>query len=312
MSGLIGNKFRLGLCRSRLQSSVPSKSIRPVSKTSKSGAHILTRSRYFLFTSVLIILSNEFARLYKNDQYCRQLYHAVGMFECMATTDVQAKRLLYIVTSFRSVIEQMSQANHVVPNSGIMRVNIPARVLPGRRADDTFDSRSSINDQRSESEKQFRTSTTTFSSQDPGMLSSIAANHFDSMPNKGVAQSISARIPNGGSPKSTFTVSSSKTEHSVYAGANGEDSELLSSDQEVDFGSFWDLSTALGSSQTALNPTTYPRSSSGVAFPGAASSHLNIRQHSVAGLPAALSTTGQHPSISSNVPLFRSVDFSGA
>ncbi|KAH7328545.1 fungal-specific transcription factor domain-containing protein [Stachybotrys elegans] len=59
---------------------------------------------YFLFSAVLILLTNEFASLYTNPDYEALLTQTIQIMEYCAETDAQADRLLYIVRAFARVV----------------------------------------------------------------------------------------------------------------------------------------------------------------------------------------------------------------
>jgi hypothetical protein len=67
--------------------------------------------RYFLFAASLILLSNEFAVLQSNPTYESSITKAIGVIEYCARTDPQARRLRYILTTFRDVVSQKRAAS---------------------------------------------------------------------------------------------------------------------------------------------------------------------------------------------------------
>jgi len=76
-----------------------------ISKTER-GSNVLLYHRYFLFAASLILLSNEFASLQNNPTYEASIVKAINIIEYCAKTDPQAKRLKYILTTFRDVVSQ--------------------------------------------------------------------------------------------------------------------------------------------------------------------------------------------------------------
>ncbi|GJC86659.1 fungal specific transcription factor domain-containing protein [Colletotrichum tofieldiae] len=64
---------------------------------------------YFLFAASLIILSNEFAAIYPNPSYGTSISNTIAIMRYCATSDPQANRLLFILTSFRNVIYELRQ-----------------------------------------------------------------------------------------------------------------------------------------------------------------------------------------------------------
>ncbi|CAM1505393.1 Fc.00g110300.m01.CDS01 [Cosmosporella sp. VM-42] len=65
---------------------------------------------YFLFSATLIILSNEFASLHDNPQYDTSIFNAINIMTYCATSDVQANRLVFILTAFRDVAQAHIQS----------------------------------------------------------------------------------------------------------------------------------------------------------------------------------------------------------
>ncbi|KAF2432135.1 hypothetical protein EJ08DRAFT_659475 [Tothia fuscella] len=61
---------------------------------------------YFLFAATLIMLSNEFALLYRNDAGDQGIQSSITIMSYCAETDPQASRLLYILGTFRDVVIQ--------------------------------------------------------------------------------------------------------------------------------------------------------------------------------------------------------------
>lgn len=59
---------------------------------------------YFLFAAALVILSNEFAGLYRVDASDTCILNAVTIMSYCAESDQQASRLVYILSSFREVV----------------------------------------------------------------------------------------------------------------------------------------------------------------------------------------------------------------
>ncbi|OHF02719.1 fungal specific transcription factor domain-containing protein [Colletotrichum orchidophilum] len=64
---------------------------------------------YFLFAASLVILSNEFASIYANPTYATSISNTIAIMRYCATSDPQAARLLFILTSFRNVIYELQQ-----------------------------------------------------------------------------------------------------------------------------------------------------------------------------------------------------------
>ncbi|KAL5116861.1 hypothetical protein ACEQ8H_005213 [Pleosporales sp. CAS-2024a] len=61
---------------------------------------------YFLFAAALVILSNEYAGLYRVDASDTCIINAINIMSYCADSDQQASRLVYILTSYRDVVAQ--------------------------------------------------------------------------------------------------------------------------------------------------------------------------------------------------------------
>jgi hypothetical protein len=67
---------------------------------------------YFLFAAALIMLSNEYAMLYRNDLAEQCIRNSINIMAYCAEIDPQASRLLYILSTFREVVlEQSTKRN---------------------------------------------------------------------------------------------------------------------------------------------------------------------------------------------------------
>jgi hypothetical protein len=85
---------------------------------------------YFLFSAVLILLSNEFAQLYSNagvEQCIRQAEQTVSY---CSETDPQASRLLFIITTFREVVEQQRETRARQEHINLPPVQLKAPLNP--------------------------------------------------------------------------------------------------------------------------------------------------------------------------------------
>jgi hypothetical protein len=61
---------------------------------------------YFLFAAALVVLSNEFAGLYRVDAPDTCITNSINIMSYCAESDQQASRLVYILSSFRDVVTQ--------------------------------------------------------------------------------------------------------------------------------------------------------------------------------------------------------------
>lgn len=83
---------------------------------------------YFLFAASLVVLSNEFFGLFRNETYEAAIDDAVSITKYCSATDPQARRLLYILTEFRTVVREKGPTS-----SG----NTAVSALPGSAYDPT-------------------------------------------------------------------------------------------------------------------------------------------------------------------------------
>jgi hypothetical protein len=65
---------------------------------------------YFLFAAALIVLSNEFSGLYNNSSAKSDITNAINIMHYFAQRDPQGSRLLFILTSFRDVVQREQSA----------------------------------------------------------------------------------------------------------------------------------------------------------------------------------------------------------
>jgi hypothetical protein len=66
----------------------------------------LTVPRYFIFAAALIVLSNEFFKLYAISMAQKLIQSSIAIMSYCAKTDPVAKRLLFILSSFRDVVDR--------------------------------------------------------------------------------------------------------------------------------------------------------------------------------------------------------------
>jgi hypothetical protein len=70
-------------------------------------AHIVS---YFLFAAALIVLANEFSGIYKNSSAESDITNSINIMHYFAQQDPQGSRLLFILTSFRDVVQREQAA----------------------------------------------------------------------------------------------------------------------------------------------------------------------------------------------------------
>jgi hypothetical protein len=64
------------------------------------------KSSYFLFAAALIVLANEFSGIYNNPSANSNITNAINIMHYFAQQDPQGSRLLFILTSFRDVVQR--------------------------------------------------------------------------------------------------------------------------------------------------------------------------------------------------------------
>jgi hypothetical protein len=74
---------------------------------------------YFLFAAALIMLSNEYAMLYRNEAAEQCIRNSINIMAYCAETDPQASRLLYILSTFREVVLEQSTKRTVQQHQGV-------------------------------------------------------------------------------------------------------------------------------------------------------------------------------------------------
>ncbi|KAI9812164.1 MAG: hypothetical protein M1827_004830 [Pycnora praestabilis] len=89
---------------------------------------------YFLFAATLIVLSNEFSRLYANDSANQCINDVISVFAYCAESDPQAARLLFIMTAFRGAISSHVERSKARLNSHrndpISKIRAPSNEAP--------------------------------------------------------------------------------------------------------------------------------------------------------------------------------------
>lgn len=80
---------------------------------------------YFLFAATLVILSNEFAGLYRVDASDTCIVNAVSIMSYCAESDAQASRLVYILSTFRDVVTQQRMRRKQTQNQAD-HTNLPS------------------------------------------------------------------------------------------------------------------------------------------------------------------------------------------
>ena len=86
------------------------KSIRPVSSTQAKSSEHTHSFRYFLFAAGLVVLANEFSGIYQNQGAKTAIANSINIMQYFAQQDPQGTRLLFILSSFRPVIQKQQIA----------------------------------------------------------------------------------------------------------------------------------------------------------------------------------------------------------
>lgn len=73
----------------------------------------LTEARYFLFAASIIVLSNEFFKLYDTPSAESCIISAINIMTYCSETDPLATRLLFILTSFRDVVNRQQDTTRL-------------------------------------------------------------------------------------------------------------------------------------------------------------------------------------------------------
>ncbi|KAI9166702.1 Filamentous growth regulator [Paramyrothecium foliicola] len=197
---------------------------------------------YFLFAAVLIILSNEFAGLYRNTQFDSFMSSAIETLSYCAETDVQAHRLLFIIESFHAVVQQRmrsAQSSQARPLAILIPVD-----------QHTVDRMSGSSSRRN-------SSTIGEVNRDTYFKSHSTAPMPNFQPPSGSRPSI---------PKTSSTTSSTSSrattsiDQNVHFKTEPDMSDSLGGEHEFDFDSFWDIAPSTGSQQSQVT-AAQPRSS---------------------------------------------------
>ncbi|KAH6976735.1 fungal-specific transcription factor domain-containing protein [Ilyonectria destructans] len=106
---------------------------------------------YFLFAATLTILSNEFLGLHSNADYDDSISNAVNIMSYFSANDDQASHLLFILTSFRDVVQGQATSHASGGSAQISHRVYPARIPFGCSKDPT-ESLTSSHHQSGESE----------------------------------------------------------------------------------------------------------------------------------------------------------------
>jgi hypothetical protein len=210
-------------------------------------------SLYFLFAATLIILSNEFVGLYRNNLYLPLITNAIDVISYCAQYDEQAQRLIYIVNHFHLVVEKSSrsatveQTRHVHLTSmdryfaeALNMLNSdPSTPLDQKHMDGTYHETSRRNSEASPDS--YLGSYTTAPM--PSLDAVSGPRHFI--------------------PKSSSTVSSTSSHTGMMADQTTFKTEMDFGDQvgdhEFDFDSFWETEAGAASARHAQFTMSQPR-----------------------------------------------------
>jgi hypothetical protein len=103
------------------------------------------KSSYFLFAAALIVLANEFSGIYNNPTAQSNITNAINIMHYFAQQDPQGSRLLFILTSFRDVVqrEQASRDQQTLNEQQAQaqaQTTAPAQLIPVNEASDPMGS----------------------------------------------------------------------------------------------------------------------------------------------------------------------------
>lgn len=199
---------------------------------------------YFLFAATLIILSNEFSRLYKNKHYAESVTNSIKIISYCSTTDAQANRLLFILTSFYDVVEeQASKSAEMIQRTRSMHMDMS----DGNTADPL--AHLAAAHQRFV-DQQVKMAISTLTGETNPSASSIPSAGLALVPTQEVSMAepkLATNLQddpatgNAMSPASNRTASSQA--QSAQPGTEGGKSDSLGAEQEFDFDSFWDFAS---------------------------------------------------------------------
>lgn len=256
-----------------------------------------------MFAATLIILSNEFACLYKNKHYAESISNAINILKYCAASDAQAQRLLFIVTSFRSVVEEQALSIEMGQRTRSMHMDMSQ----GNTADPLADL--AISHQSFVEQHGGKTVSLTPSGSSPTVTSLAGQNLSATAPS--LMSGARATCPPEDtrdklSPGSSRTATSQS--RSVRVTTEGEKTESLGGEQELDFDCFWDFSPDMGSASHIQETTGNGRVSAAMQQPGVAEGHGYAHY---AGFGTSAETQGAAAStgIVSAVPLFNAVNY---
>ena len=255
----------------------------------------LNLSRHFLFAAGLIILSNEFAMLYKNGEYSEVISQAIDIMRYFAAADPQAHRLLSILTSFRYVVESQTYTAEAIQNSRHMQMDTSFTGLADSFRDISSALQSSLHRQTMDcsAENSGRRASGQILYKDLRIAATVSKTQNTPAVATGAlsepSQDIGAQSP--GSNRSAGA-SRPRTENLARHGIDRNGAGSLEGDHGFSFDSFWDLKSAFSASDQGLeNRASHARSTPTVRQ--SSMSTENSRRGSNSGHGASATGQGQ-------------------
>lgn len=214
------------------------------------SVRVFILSRYFLFSSSLVVLANEFCGLYHNPNANPSLTNAINIMHYFCDQDPQARRLVVILESFREVVVQQQSFRAQQQHDAAQYPNGLIQPLTLSLAEDNNDAManlfqgvapfSTVNGATAPVPGLNRTSS---DSNPPNPLTFSPLNHTQSHP-------INTFSPPGNrsiSPQNSFDAffDLARVSSNQNSGASNDGNESFG-DAEIDFDALWQFSNANG------------------------------------------------------------------
>lgn len=222
-------------------------------------SHIIPRRNPFvmhsLFAATIVILGNEFAHLHVNADYDELISNATNIMSHFSANDFEARRLLFIVTSFREAVQR--QATATAPSGLVQTSQAMYHVKPHTVPKAPTESVSSSHHYLGESEDNRTKSPHVESKKSISQVSQAPMNPQEG-PSRGMkAQGLAARGSTE-SPSNSTTPLSQATETSDQQGSDPGGPVSIGSEHGFPFDGFWSFPTDGGSVSRVQTPGTGP------------------------------------------------------
>lgn len=261
---------------------------------------MLNLRRYFLFAATLTILSNEFACLYKNKHYAESISNAINIVKYCATSEAQAQRLLFILTSFRSVVEEQARSSGMGQRTRSMHMDMSGGNIAEPLAR-LATAPQSILDVQINKDPGPQSGSPSMSL--PGLTLALASPSKPSILEPRTATGMSDIV--GVSPMSSRTASTQS--RLTRLATEGDKADSIGGEQEFDFDCFWDFQEPLESVQESIPEPG--ATSSAMQQPGMAAGTYGYENFP--SFSSAAETQGHTSTapIGSGAPLFSAVNY---